>query len=165
MLLKCAFQSMDPPQQACLGGDDLEISLLLLRGPPYKTSSKFTDFFTPPLLVTVTNQQILFLSSVFWGPPPPTKCGRHTYGSPLMLKQTMYDYSLKPFSTFFYLFCSLLLRPSPRLNGGICFVLRLVKLLSLLEFERIGGKFVTCGLVICFGAEFFKNTYWRYWIK
>ena len=38
-----------------------------LRGLPYKTSAKFSDFLTPPPLVTVTNQLILFLLSAFWG--------------------------------------------------------------------------------------------------
>ena len=31
--------------------------------------------FRIPPLVTVTNQQVLFLSSTFWGHPPPTHCG------------------------------------------------------------------------------------------
>ena len=42
------------------------------------TSAKFLHFFTPSLPpFTVTNQLILFLSSDFGGPPPPTHCERH----------------------------------------------------------------------------------------
>ena len=44
------------------------------------TSAKLSDFLTPsPLLVTLTNQPILFLSSAFGGPPPAADV---IYGSP-----------------------------------------------------------------------------------
>ena len=42
-----------------------------VRGLPYMTSAKFSYFFIPIPLVTVTNQMILFLLSAFWGPPSP----------------------------------------------------------------------------------------------
>ena len=40
------------------------------------------NVLTPSPLVTVTNQQIVFLLSAFWGPPPPTHCGRHKWKPP-----------------------------------------------------------------------------------
>ena len=42
------------------------------KGLPYMTSARFSDILTPSPLVTVTNQLVLFLSSAFWGPPPPS---------------------------------------------------------------------------------------------
>ena len=42
---------------------------------------KFFYLFPP---VTVTNQLILFLSSAFWGPPPPTQYGRHIWKPPYL---------------------------------------------------------------------------------
>ena len=53
-----------------------------VRGLPYMTSARFSNFFTPSPLVTVTNKLILFLSSAFWGPPPPTDCRRHIWKTP-----------------------------------------------------------------------------------
>ena len=50
-------------------GDD--ISAVCFRGLPYMTSARFSDFSTPPPLVTVTNLLILFRSSAFWGHPSP----------------------------------------------------------------------------------------------
>ena len=48
------------------------------KGLPYMTSTHFSDFFDlPSSLVTVTNQLIVFLSSAFWGPLPPSHCGHH----------------------------------------------------------------------------------------
>ena len=45
---------------------------------------KIVGFFYPFPLVTVTNQQILFLLSAFWGPPAPPPADV-IYGSPLSL--------------------------------------------------------------------------------
>ena len=42
----------------------------------------FGFFDNPPSLVTVINQQILVLSSAFWGPPSPIYCGRHRWKPP-----------------------------------------------------------------------------------
>ena len=42
------------------------------------TSAKYSDFFNPPI-DTVTFTQPPLLSSGFWGPPPPFKCGRHKW--------------------------------------------------------------------------------------
>ena len=58
------------------------VSSYFLEGLPYITSAKFSDFFTPSPLVTVTNQQILFLLSAFWGPPSPSPTPDVIYGSP-----------------------------------------------------------------------------------
>ena len=46
------------------------------------TSAKVSYIFDPLPPVTVTNQLILFLSSAFWGPPPPSTADV-IYGSPL----------------------------------------------------------------------------------
>ena len=47
----------------------------------YDVSTTF-GFFDSPLLVTVTIQLILFLSSAFWGPPSPSPSGRHIWKPP-----------------------------------------------------------------------------------
>ena len=65
-------------RQLCLG----PTPVFYLRGLPYMMSVTFSDFFDPLLLVTVTNQLIMFLPTAFWGPPPPTHCGRHTWKPP-----------------------------------------------------------------------------------
>ena len=38
---------------------------------------KISNFLTPSPIITYRNPLILFLSSTFWEPPPPTHCGRH----------------------------------------------------------------------------------------
>ena len=48
------------------------------------TSAKLSDCLPLSLLVSVTNQLILFLSSASWlPPPPPTADADVIYGSPL----------------------------------------------------------------------------------
>ena len=42
----------------------------IVRGLPYMTSAKFSDFLTPSPIVTVTNQLMVFLSSAFLRTPP-----------------------------------------------------------------------------------------------
>ena len=58
--------------------------MITVRGLPYMTSAKFSDFWTPSPPFTVTNQLILFLSSAFWGPPPPPTADV-IYGNPLTI--------------------------------------------------------------------------------
>ena len=57
-------------------------------GLPYMTSATFSDLLTP----TYTNQLILFLSSAFWGPPPPLEF-EVIYGISLVKNSGLY---LKP---------------------------------------------------------------------
>ena len=45
-------------------------------------------FWPPPgSLVTYRNQLILFPSSAFWGPPSPSRCGRHIWKAPYVVFQ------------------------------------------------------------------------------
>ena len=50
--------------------------IIVQRGLSYRTSAKFSDFLTPPL-VTYIIHATSFLLSAFWGPPPPSQCGHH----------------------------------------------------------------------------------------
>ena len=63
------------------------------------TSAKFSDFFTPS--PHVTDQLILFLSSAFWGPPPPTHCGHHIW-KPLNMDQVDSEHSIERLNELCY---------------------------------------------------------------
>ena len=60
---------------------NLAASAFTERGFPYMTFAQFWDLLTPSPLVTYRNQLTLFLSSAFWGPPPPPSADI-IYGSP-----------------------------------------------------------------------------------
>ena len=76
------------------------------RGTSIYDVHPISGLLTPSPLVTVSNQLILFLSSSFWGPPPPTDCGRHIW-MPQRKEESIFSISLSLYFSL-SLFLSLL---------------------------------------------------------